>query len=156
MRENPAKIEAIGILLGRPQEWKTEALVELRQKMRACALHFTEDALERAHQMTYGKALVEIISMVKHAAQEQEPLLTAPERVEHAVAKVTAGQTFTEEQRQWLERIKSHLIQNLSIGKDDFEVIPILANSGGWKKADGVFGGGLGELIKRLNEAIAA
>ena len=31
VQENPAKVEAIGILLDRPQDWSTEALEELRR-----------------------------------------------------------------------------------------------------------------------------
>ena len=34
VRENPEQIEAISILLERPRDWKTEALDELRQKLR--------------------------------------------------------------------------------------------------------------------------
>jgi len=45
--------------------------------------------------MHYHKALVDIISMIKHAAKEGEPLLTAEERVERAFAKVVTGKTFT-------------------------------------------------------------
>ncbi len=48
--------------------------------------------------------------MVKHAAKEEEPLLTAAERVERAFAKITAGQQFTEEQQKWLDRIRAHLV----------------------------------------------
>lgn len=40
----------------------------------------------------YRKALVDIISMVKHAAHDREPLLTAQERVARAFDTLTAGQ----------------------------------------------------------------
>jgi type I restriction enzyme R subunit len=106
--------------------------------------------------MRYGKALVEIISMVKHAAREEEPLLTAEERVRRAFERITAGRTFTAEQGQWLGRIRSHLVENLSIGVDDFEAIPIFANFGGWGRADKVFEGNLASLLREVNEAVAA
>jgi type I restriction enzyme R subunit len=154
--ENPTQIDAIGILLDRPRDWGTAALVELRQKLAASEDHFTEQKLQLAHREHYGKALVDIISMVKHAAEEQQPLLTAQERVDRAMKQITQGQQFSLEQRGWLERIRAHLIQNLSIDRADFEDIQVFSREGGWAKANRVFDGHLDELIRNFNEAIAA
>ena len=96
VRENPEQIEAIRILLERPRGWKPEALSELRQKLRLN--HFDENDLQKAHKLVYNKALADIISMVKHAARQEEPILTAAERVDRAMGKATAGKTFTQEQ----------------------------------------------------------
>jgi type I restriction enzyme, R subunit len=156
VRENPTQIDAIGILLDRPREWGTAALTELRQKLASSDDRFTEEKLQRAHAECYHKALVDIISMVKHAAAEQQPLLTAQERVERAMKQITQGQQFTLEQRGWLERIRAHLIQNLSIDRADFEDIQVFSREGGWAKANRVFDGRLDELIHNFNEAIAA
>ncbi|MDG6258197.1 MAG: DEAD/DEAH box helicase family protein [Methanomicrobiaceae archaeon] len=156
VRENPEKIEAIRILLGRPQEWSTDALGELRQKLDATPQRFTIDNLQRAHQVHYHKALVDIISMVKHAAREEEALLTAEERVALAFEKVTAGMTFTPAQAQWLERIRAHLIANLSIDQEDFDTIPVFSDHGGWGRANRDFDQQLSGLLRQFNEAIAA
>ncbi|MBX3125533.1 MAG: DEAD/DEAH box helicase family protein [Polyangiaceae bacterium] len=156
VKSNPAQIEAIRILLDRPQEWSADALAELRQKLSSTEHHFREEVLQRAHQLAYSKALVDIISMVKHAANEQNPLLTASERVERAFEQVTAGRTFTADQRAWLDRIKEHLRANLSIDREDFEFVPIFTREGGWPVVHKVFGDDIDELIHRLNEAIAA
>jgi type I restriction enzyme R subunit len=156
VKANPAKVEAIEILLDRPQEWSTEALGELRQKLSATQERFTVDNLQKAHQVQYHKALVDIISMVKHAAREQEPLYTAVERVNHAFERLTDGKQFTEDQSKWLERIREHLIANLTIDKDDFEVVPIFTHFGGWGRANRAFNNQLDQIIQDLNEAIAA
>ena len=156
VRENPAQIAAIRILLDRPQDWGTEALGELRQKLTASTERFTFEKLQKAHEIHYHIALVDIISMVKHAADQQNPLLTAAERVERAFHKVTAGQTFTADQQQWLDRIREHLRENLSIDKEDFDELPIFNRYGGWGKVYSVFGPKLPELVKQLNQAIAA
>lgn len=58
-------------------------------------------------------------------------------------------------QHLWLDRIKAHLVESLSIDRDDFDVIPILANHGGWGAADLAFDGQLERMIHSLNEAIA-
>jgi type I restriction enzyme R subunit len=156
VKDNPAKVEAIGILLDRPKEWGTDALTELRQKLAVTAERFTVPHLQKAHQLQYNKALVDIISMVKHAAREQEPLYNAEERVQQAFDKVTHDKQFTDEQQKWLDRIREHMIANLSIDKDDFEVVPIFARFGGWAPANRTFNDNLDNIIRDLNEAIAA
>jgi type I restriction enzyme R subunit len=153
--ENPDRIEAIRILLNRPKDWSTNALTELRRKLATTPEHFTEENLRRAHAARYNRALVDIISMVKHAAKEEEPLMSAAERVGRALRRLAIGHKFTSEQQQWLERIRSHLVENLSISRDDFDIVPVLSNPGGWKPADRVFAGQLQTLLSEINEAVA-
>jgi type I restriction enzyme R subunit len=149
-------VEAIRILLDRPKGWSTQALAELKTKLVAAPLRFTVDRLEMAHRLRYDKALVDIISMVKHAARNAEPLLTAEERVARAFNRITAGRTFTDVQRAWLGRIREHLIANLSIDEEDFENVPVLQVAGGWGNANRVFNSRLSNLLATINEAIAA
>jgi type I restriction enzyme R subunit len=129
VRENPEHVEAIEILLDRPKDWSTDALEELRKKLVSTRERFTLDRLRKVHAVRYHKPLVDIISMVKHAAHEEEPLLTAEERVFRAWDRLTAGKYFTEMQKQWLERIRGHMIENLSIARKDFDDIPVSAAS---------------------------
>jgi type I restriction enzyme R subunit len=82
--------------------------------------------------------------------------MTAAERVGKAFDKLTARKTFTKQQQAWLDRIREHLVANLSIDKDDFKVIGVLADSGGWGAANKAFDGKLLDLISALNEALAA
>jgi len=154
VRENPERIEAIRIVLGRPKDWKTGALKELREKL---ALNkFPEKELRKAHQLVYNKALADIISMVKHAAREEEPIFSAEERVDRALAKITTGKTLTEEQTKWLGYIREHLIENLTIDLEDFDYIPAFERHGGKAKANIVFNNRLETLIAEINFAIAA
>jgi type I restriction enzyme R subunit len=69
---------------------------------------------------------------------------------------VCAGRTFSAEQQAWLDRIRSHLAANLTIDREDFDIIPVLEGPGGWGNANKVFQGELPELIESLNEAMAA
>ena len=155
VKENPAQIDALRILLDRPKEWSSGALAELRQKLAMTRL-FRIETLQKAHEVHHHRALVDIISMVKHAADEQQPLLTAVQRVEHALQKLSAGQSFTPEQQKWLEHIRIHTVENLSIDRDDFDLMPVFAREGGWAAARKVFAGHLEKLIQQLNENIAA
>lgn len=156
VKENPEHIDAIRILLERPKDWGTDALSELKKKLAATRYRFTVDNLQMAHKMRYDKALVDIISMVKHAAREEEPLCTAEQRIHRVFDKMAYSVSLTPDQQQWLDKIREHLIANLSISKDDFDIIPIFANEGGWGRANRVFNGELPVLIQQWNEAIAA
>jgi type I restriction enzyme R subunit len=94
--------------------------------------------------------------MVKHAANKEQPLYTAAERVQLAVAKISSGKNFTPEQLQWLDRIETHLAETLTIEKDDFDSFPVFANAGGWGRANRTFENKLPQMIFELNEAIAS
>jgi type I restriction enzyme R subunit len=154
VRDNPAQVAAIRILLERPRDWSTEALKELRAKLAARPERFTDDNLRKA----YGAALADIISMVHHAADETDPLLSAEERVDKALARVLGPQAraLTPAQDKWLGLIRRHLIANLAIERDDFELLEFQGEGATWKRVDGDFGGALGEILARLNEAVAA
>lgn len=154
VRENPEQIEAIAILLQRPRDWKTAALNELREKLGQN--QFREPELQRATQLVHNKALADIISIVKRAARADEPIYTAVERIERAIASVMVGKSFNQEQLKWLGYIQEHLVQNLTIEIDDFEYAPIFERVGGKGKAKKVFSGGLEALIDEINAAIAA
>ncbi|MCC6739348.1 MAG: DEAD/DEAH box helicase family protein [Planctomycetia bacterium] len=156
VKENPSHIEAIRILLKRPQDWGTEPLQELREKLAATRERFTEENLQKAVKVRYDKSLADIISIIKRAASDEEPLLTARERVEKAMERIVEDKKFTEAQKKWIDRIREHLIKNLSIEKEDFEIVPVFTHAGGWKQADRVFDGKLEPLLKKINAAIAA
>lgn len=156
IEEHQREIEAVQILLARPGEWSADALKQLSDALTQAPEHFTIGNLQRAFQVTHHKALVDIISMVKRAAIEGSPLMTAEERVNAAVERVTAGRSLTADQTKWIEYIRQHLVQNLSIERDDFEVIPVLFDRGGWGPANRAFDGELDDLIKDLNRELVA
>jgi type I restriction enzyme R subunit len=94
--------------------------------------------------------------MVKHAAREAEPIYSAEERIDRALARITAGKMFKEEQTKWLGYIREHLIENLTIDLEDFDYIPAFERHGGKAKATKVFDNKLEALIAEINFAIAA
>jgi type I restriction enzyme R subunit len=149
-------IDSIAILLKHPQDWGPDALKSLREKLAAAPQRFTEPNLQKAFQLRHNKALADIISMVKNAADRQSPIFNAAERVDRAIQKIANAQTFTKDQLVWIERIRTHLQGNLSIDQDDFESQPIFSDFGGWGRAAKVFGGRLPTLMQEINEAIAA
>lgn len=154
VKENENNIAAFGILLNKPENWQPEILSEIKQKLREN--DFNENVLQAAHARVYQKDLADIISMLKHAANNQSQLLTANERVERAMHKVTNGKEFNVEQKKWLSLIQQHLLESLTIDENDFEFMPIFGRVGGRGKARKVFGAQLQSLIREINTAIAA
>lgn len=154
VRSNKEKIEAMKIVLEKPKEWKTSVLKDLRKLL--LQNNFPETDLRKAHKIVYQKDLVDIISMIKHAAKEEEPVLSVNERVNRAILKVTKGKSLTSEQHEWIEFIKEHLITNLTIELEDFDDVPIFEQHGGLKKFKKVFRNNYSELILEINTAIAA
>ena len=154
VKENRDKVEALGILLNRPKDWQPKALDELQQVL--ARNEFDVNRLQKAHEKSCHKALADIISMVKHAAKQQDKLLTARERVDRAMAKVAAGKTFTDEQREWLGYIAEHLVESLTLSEEDFDLIPVFTQVGGIGKARRVFRTELKPLIDQINLQVAA
>jgi type I restriction enzyme, R subunit len=154
VKKNEKQIEAIGILLNRPKSWNTKALNELKTKLKEN--DFEEVNLRKAHKIVYHKDLVDIISMIKHAANQQEPLFSVDERVNIAFLKVLKDKQFTKEQLNWIEYIKEHLKQNYTIDEYDLKEVPIFANHGGWSKYKELFPDNYKDLITEINIAIAA
>jgi type I restriction enzyme, R subunit len=148
VKENPDHIEALAILLGRPSEFHTNELADLRKKLASRPERFTEDNLKRAYQCE----LADIVSIIRHAAKG-EPIMTATERVDRAITKVSQGRTFNPEQEKWLELIGDHLIKNIVVDEPDFQAIPF-SRHGGWEKANKVFEGKLVQLIRQVDEAM--
>ena len=62
---------------------------------------------------------------------------------------MTAGRELTADEQQWMEYIRHHLVENLSIDRDDFDAVPVLSSHGGWGRANRVFDGQLDRAPRR-------
>ena len=153
IKENTDKIDAINILLNRPKDWNPDALDQLDKALKQNS--FDPQVLQKANKALHKK-LADVISMVKHAAKDQEPILTAEERVTRAVDKLIANNKFTAEQLDWISLIREHLIRNLSLSEEDFDLVPLLQNRGGKARARRVFQNAFPSLLSTLNYSVAA
>jgi type I restriction enzyme R subunit len=107
-----------------------------------------------------GQALVDLIALVRHAIDPQQPLepieQTVRQRYEAWLEeKKKQGVAFTDEQRRWLDAIRDHIAQSLTIEADDFQDVPF-NQLGGLGKAHQLFGERLEPLLEELNERLAA
>ena len=107
-----------------------------------------------------GKALVDLIALVRHAIEPDTPLVPVAEVVgqryqQWLADQQAAGVAFTPDQRRWLDAIKDHIAASLSIEPDDLEDTPF-AQMGGLGKAHQLFGDKLSAILEELNGRLAA
>jgi type I restriction enzyme R subunit len=153
IRAHSSEIEALQVLMHRPHDWRSDVLTGLREKLRAA--DFEEWDLQKASELVHHR-LADIISLVKHAAKEALPILTAEERVDRALSQLQANNSFSNEQQQWLQLIREHLVKNLTIELDDFDLMPIFSDRGGLGRAKKLFEPNLQPILKQINMELAA
>jgi len=154
VKKNPEHIDAIDILLNRPRGFHTDELKALREKLATKPDSLVDKFNERNLRRAYNKELADIVSIIRHAAKDDE-LLTVETRIDRALAKVKAKHKFSDTQEKWLELIRRHLVANLLIEKDDIDSLPIFTRQGmNYTKLNRLFDGKLDELLKEINEAV--
>lgn len=114
----------------------------------------------RVRGASAGRLLVDVVSLVRFALDQDVELVPHGERVRERFDRWVAqqgnqGRAFTSEQRRWLEMMRDHIATSLEIEMDDLDLIPF-TNEGGLAKATKVFGEELESLLRRLGEALAA
>jgi type I restriction enzyme R subunit len=97
---------------------------------------------------------------VRHAIQPDFPLepFAADVRLnyrEWLMEQEKAGAVFTDEQREWLDRMAEHIATSLEIRRDDFED-GWFGQHGSLGKVHQLFGDKLQPLLAELNERLAA
>ena len=115
------------------------------------------------NQKVHGKSLNKITDFVSllrfelEKTDELEPFVdTVDKRFSKWLVKQrTMGVEFTQEQLNWLEKIKSHIAESVEIVPEDFGYAPFY-QMGGLGKANKVFGNKFNETIKELSEALCA
>lgn len=124
-------------------------------------------AIWRAYEQlekTNGSAkneLIALVSLIRKVIGIDTTLTaydkTVDKNFQDWIFKKNAGQhnTFTETQMQWLRMMKDYVANSFSIEKDDFDLSPFNAE-GGLSKMWQLFGEKTDEIIKELNEVLAA
>jgi type I restriction enzyme R subunit len=107
-----------------------------------------------------GRLLVDVVSLVRFALHQDGELVPHTDRVRERFAVWMAkqenrGKVFTAEQKRWLEMMRDHIANSLEIDVEDFDLTPF-TNEGGLAKATRLFGTDLGNIVRELNEVLAA
>ena len=170
IEDNKDEIEAIQVLYSRPYRagLRYRHVKELAAALQKPPLSVSPIRLWQAYQAVEpeavkasgGKQLVDVIALVRHAIDPNQPLcpigMTVEERFQQWIEdQQAAGATFTKEQMQWLVAIRDHVASSLSIDQDDFEYAPF-SQFGGLGKAYELFGDKLPQMLEELNARLAA
>ncbi len=172
LEDHKDEIEAIQILYSRPYRagLRFRHVKELAAALEKppLSLRRPEERLWRLYEAVEpetvrgagGKSLVDLIAIVRHALHPAEPLVPVGMEVEQRYQEwlqeqEAAGVTFNTDQRKWLDAIKDHIANSLSIDQDDFEFAPF-SQLGGLGKAYQLFGDRLSVMIAELNDRLAA
>lgn len=107
-----------------------------------------------------GEQLADLVTLVRHAITPAEPLVPYADEVRLNYAawlseKERGGVTFTDEQREWLDRMAEHIATSLAIEADDFQD-GWFGQHGSLGRAHALFGDKLKPLLAELNKKLAA
>lgn len=168
--EHKDEITALQILYSQPHRRRLtfDQVRELAEVIGKPPRRWTPDTLWRAYEAldkskvrgSGRRILTDMVSLVKYALR-QDPMLapfadTVEQRYQAWIAQqVATGHPFTEEQRQWLDLIRDHIANSLTMEADDFE-LPPFNQHGGLARAHKLFGPTLPKILDELNEALAA
>ncbi len=170
IEENREEIEALKVLYSRPRRagLRYGQVKELAAAIKRPPLNATPEVLWHAYEAvessavrgSVGRNLADVISLVRHAIDHDEPLepyaRTVEERYEAWLAEQeAAGAGFTPDQRRWLDAIRDHVATSLRIEREDFDDPPF-NQLGGLGRVYQVFGDGLPRILAELNERLAA
>jgi type I restriction enzyme R subunit len=151
----------------RPLKLSLKDLRQLRDALGRAPVAATPTQLWRAFQAVEadkvkgsgGEVLTDLVNLVRHALI---PTLTLVpyrdelrERYQKWLKDRDADNTFTAEQREWLDRMAEHIATSLAIAPDDFET-GWFGQHGSLGQAHVLFGDNLKPLMAELNERLAA
>ncbi len=171
LAENKDEIEALQFFysVGYRHRLRFDDIQRLAAAIGSPPRSWTPEGLWRAYSVldqdkvrgaSAKRLLTDVVSLVRFALHQDEELVPFPERVERKFRvwlqqQETAGRRFTGSQLRWLEMMRDHIGTSLAVEVDDFDYTPFV-DEGGLGKARQVFGEELGEVMRELNEALAA
>jgi type I restriction enzyme R subunit len=155
LREHMNEIPALIVVTQRPRELTRQHLRELRRALDQAG--YREAALRTAYREVSNQDIAaSIIGYIRQQALG-EPLLSYTERVQRAMKKILAGQTFSQPQREWLGRLAKQLETEVVADRDLLDSGQFRMEGGGFARLDKIFKGvkgGLEGLLRDINQAL--
>lgn len=174
IREHKDELTALQVIYAgtRPLKLSLKQLRELRDALARPPLSSTPSQLWRAMAATEvthargtdfhqgGEPLTDLVQLVRHAIEPSSPLEPYAAQVRLNFAswireKERSGVTFSNEKREWLERMRDHVATSLAIQPADLET-GWFGQHGSLGRAHTLFGHQLATLIEELNARLAA
>ena len=147
-------IPALMTVLTRPRELTRKQLRELVLELGKAG--YSETNLATAWRaMTNQDIAARIVGYIRQAAIG-DALVPYNERVEHALQKILASNSWSGPQRDWLKRIAAQTKANLLVDHDALDDPDLIfkREGGGFARLDKMFNGQLQQVLETFNESI--
>lgn len=150
--ENMNTIPALIVVTQRPRELTRGQLKELRIRLDTAG--YTETNLKTAwREMTNEDIAASIIGFIRQATLG-DALISYTERVDRAMKKILASQSWTPPQRKWLERIGKQMKAETIVDREALDKGEFKTQGGGFERLNKVFGGDLENIVIQIHENI--
>ncbi|MBI2572829.1 DEAD/DEAH box helicase family protein [Candidatus Woesearchaeota archaeon] len=112
----------------------------------------------KVHGKSQKEKIADFISLLKYEIEKVEVLEPFSDSVDKKFSswlgkKIASGVSFSQEQLNWLEKIKQHIADSVEITPDDFDDAPFV-QLGGLGKAYTVFGKSFDKILEELNSEL--
>lgn len=149
VKNNPDRITALNIICTRPKDLSRDdlkaLLLVLKQK------GYTVEQLNGAFsEMSNQDIAADIIGFIRSYALDL-PLVGKEERIKTAIRKLKKTHSFTQRQKNWIDRFEKALLDEPILNVNDFDEIPAYKDEGGSARLDKIFDSRLTEIIDELN-----
>lgn len=154
IRGNRNNIPALVTVLTRPRELTRKQLRELALALDSAG--FTEANLATAwREMTNQEIAARIVGYIRQAAIG-DALTPFEQRVDRALQKILAAQSWTTPQRQWLNKIAAQTKANLIVDREALDDPNQLfkREGGGFERLNRIFDGKLETVLADFNESL--
>jgi type I restriction enzyme R subunit len=168
LREKKDEVAALQVFYGIPhaRRLRFADVKALAAAIAAPPLSCTPERLWHAYELLQQKRvrgasgqrlLTDLVSLIRFALKREPELVPFQDLVHTRFDTWLRGQggRFTPEQVRWLEMIREQIATSVEIGIEDFDEVPF-AQQGGLGRAQQVFGGQLGEVLREVSEVLAA
>lgn len=151
VRSNINTIAALTVVVQRPRELSRQQLREL--KLELDRQNYSETNLRQAWKQAKNEDIAaSIIGFVRQAALK-EPLMPYEQRVDRALAAVLKSRSWTDPQRQWLQRIGEQLKKEIVVDRQALDDTPFREH-GGFNRLNKQFNGELESILSRIGEEL--
>lgn len=152
LRDNLNQIPALVVVTQRPRDLTRAQLKELRLLLDLAG--YSQTTLQAAwRDMTNQDIAASIIGFIRQAALG-DALVSYDVRVDRAIAKILASQTWTPPQRKWLERIAKQLKVETIVDREALDQGEFRTQGGGFSRINKIFDGQLEEILTQINDTL--
>ncbi len=154
IRTNSNSLPALITVLTRPKELTRKQLRELALALDNAG--FSEAKLSTAWRETTNQEIAaRIVGYIRQAAMG-DALVPFDQRVDRALQKILSAQSWSNPQRQWLQKIATQTKANLIVDRDALDDPNQLfkREGGGFQRLDKIFDGHLVQVLEEFNDSL--